>query len=605
MGPCAEGYADCDGDATNGCEVELAVSPAHCGACGHPCPAPPGGTAMCVAGACAPRCDPGREVMSRACVAPGAPRLIAPVSAAEVGTRPTLRWARPSRGGAVRVELCRDRAMRRDCQAHTVDGVALTPPSDLARGPWFWRAAGTRDPPGQSPIWAFITRPRMGDRVRVGPRDLHGDGVDDLVVGAYSAAAALSANRSGAVYAYAGAAGRPPTPQRVWTGSFPEEAFGRGLSLGDLTGDGIAELLIAADLPAGGATPFRGAVSVFLGAPTGPTAAPQRTILPRHHAFGASLAVVGDLDGDGFGDAVLASSSAPSGPIAALLSVHRGGPEGPAPDPWQVVRVAGPAREVIVAPGGDLDGDGFADVIVATPHDDDGARRRVGAVRVLRGGPTGLTDAPAAALRGGAPDELLGWALANVGDLDGDGHDEVALGAPGAGGGVGAVRVLRGSVDGPRLERVVELPGPAAGLRFGTSVAAIGDVNGDGRSDFAVGAPAEGVEPGRVFVFHGAQGDVPTVAAVTLRGDSARAAFGGAVTGLGDLDGDGYDDIAVGEYAADAARGDSGAGRVLLYRGSPAGLVPTPFATLEPMVRGGYFGRRLARVGARMSRGDG
>ena len=130
-----------------------------------------------------------------------------------------------------------------------------------------------------------------------------------------------------------------------------------------------------------------------------------------------------------------------------------------------------------------------------------------------------LLDAP-------QQDEEFGAAVASGGDLNGDGHDDILVGAPGAFGSKGRVYVYCGSTS--NLLYAVE--GEAIGDRFGASVAVIGDVTGDGVADFMVGAPhysGAAHHAGRVYVYSGATGDL----LLTVTGQDANGRFGAAVTG--------------------------------------------------------------------------
>src|SRR5690606_15555069 len=131
------------------------------------------------------------------------------------------------------------------------------------------------------------------------------------------------------------------------------------------------------------------------------------------------------------------------------------------------------------------------------------------------------------------------------GDLDGDGHADVLGGADqedvGALEDAGVVRAWSGR-DGALIWA---RSGPTAGARLGFAVAGVGDVDGDGRDDFAAGAFGEGpngAQSGRVYVWSGASGALLHTFAGAAAGDQ----LGWAVAGLGDVDGDGRADILVG-----------------------------------------------------------
>ena len=160
-------------------------------------------------------------------------------------------------------------------------------------------------------------------------------------------------------------------------------------------------------------------------------------------------------------------------------------------------------------------------------------------------------------------------------DLNGDGYDDIALGADHYDKGQtneGVVFVFYGSADG--IAATPDWTGESnqSSAHYGRCVAAAGDVNGDGYGDLAVGSPYYDnghSDEGRVWVYHGSSMGV-TVLAWTAEADQSYAYFGWSVDGAGDVDGDGYDDLIIG--ARDYQNGHSDEGRVFVFHGSPTGL---------------------------------
>lgn len=205
----------------------------------------------------------------------------------------------------------------------------------------------------------------------------------------------------------------------------------------------------------------------------------------------------------------------------------------------------------------------------------DGPRSAQRRVRVLIA-PGPSTGAPDVDLSGEEPQGMAGFAVAGVGDVTGDGHPDVLLGAPEV--------WLEGApgrawlVEGP-LERNLKLPNQAiqlegvySGSGAGFAVTGIGDFNGDGARDIAVGAPLGESQhgAGAVFVVFG-----PLRADMNLReadlrllGESDGDLAGAALASPGDVDQDGYDDLLIGAPGADRGAVDGGA--VYLVRGGPA-----------------------------------
>jgi hypothetical protein len=207
-----------------------------------------------------------------------------------------------------------------------------------------------------------------------------------------------------------------------------------------------------------------------------------------------------------------------------------------------------------LAGGQDLDGDGFPDMAVGAP-DDDAAGTDAGAVYVYFGTGAGLATADPLVLTGESAGDAFGSALALVPDVDGDGLPELAVGAPGAGAGAVYVYVGLAAPAAPLI-------GEGAGDTFGAALAA-GDLDGDGLGDLVVGAPEAGAGDGAAYAYLNAAG----TAAWSVSGSAAEH-FGQAVAVVPDVNGDGDDEIAV---SAPDHVGATSTGTVALYPGGPRG----------------------------------
>jgi hypothetical protein len=210
----------------------------------------------------------------------------------------------------------------------------------------------------------------------------------------------------------------------------------------------------------------------------------------------------------------------------------------------------------------------------------------MGVAYVVAGPPSGdvnLADAEVI-LDGESFFDDFGLALAGVGDLDDDGHDDLVIGAPGdddAGDASGAFYVLHGPfADGvtKALDAATKVGGDGVNQTVGVAVAGLGDVDGDGADDFAVGATGRdegGANAGMAAIFYG-PADIVALADAdgTVIGDGDNANAGASIANVGDMDDDGHPDMAVGGYGYKTF-----AGAAWILSGPVAGAVSVKAAT--------------------------
>jgi hypothetical protein len=303
-----------------------------------------------------------------------------------------------------------------------------------------------------------------------------------------------------------------------------DDAGGAVASAGDVDGDGRADVLAArsaAQSSIGRVRLVSSATGATLATVDGPFA---------DDGFGSALAGARDLDGDGKPDFVVGAPNAEStlGVLPAVRAYTANGAL-----LWSASGLFGSRFGAAVALGGDLDGDGVGDVLVGAP--DDGAST-AGAVHVLSGASGTALRSHASA---GPNDGELGFAVAFVGDVDGDGVDDYAFGDPHTSvAATGKVELVSGAT-GASIRTWVA---PSAG-QFGCALALAGDVDGDGVGELVVGAMGEPVAPfttGVVRLYSGANGALISTTPAEQQG----LMLGRSVTGLGDYDGDGIEDYA-------------------------------------------------------------
>jgi hypothetical protein len=320
----------------------------------------------------------------------------------------------------------------------------------------------------------------------------------------------------------------------VWSaaGAAPGQQLGAALvALDDLDGDGVVDLLAGAPRAsyAGGSS---GSVLALSGA-SGATLYRLDGAAPSE-LFGSALARVGDVDGDGIADFVVGAPYASQGATRNGRAEVRSGSDGSLLRTHWGLEAFG-FLGAAVAGTEDLDGDGVEDYLVAAPQVDSNGQD-AGQVEV-RSGATGflvrLHD-------GGAAGDRLGSGLASLGDVDGDGRGDYALGAPGASSGWGAVEARSGQA-GALLRTYAS---NASGGHVGTALAGVADRSGDGRPELAIGAPESsigGANAGGVIVLDVLTGSFPQFV-LGVAGEG----LGASLAEIGDWDGDGLADLAVG-----------------------------------------------------------
>ncbi len=511
-----------------------------------------------------------------------APRPLSPLSTATASRQPTLRWALPAGVTGAAVELCAARSCATVTQRFEADGASGRPPRALAPGVHFWRVRGRaegRVGVATSAVWELFVRRSAADADTSWgtTADFNGDGRADFVVGGAVSASPDGTVTSPSLLAYHGPVGPDARPAL----RLSEPAVVRALTnAGDVNGDGFGDLLVAGFT---GTSPDGARVTLLLGGPDGLRAPPvevaRGVTVPQGNELFAGpaprAASAGDLNGDGYGDvALLVTPEATTGPGLQVALVFGG------PAALTLARTS--LRAVAVATGWDADGDGYADLALGVPTADS-----FGAVQVYAGGGEGLATTPRLTRAGSAAlGQNFGASLALVGDVNGDGRADLAVSAtiPHTTmletGTWRRLHVFHGTADGLAAEPAASAQGLNRAFPFAIVVAAAGDVNGDGFDDVAARDPLGSSDDGAARVFLGAAAGLQTEASRQVQSLCEDGAFGYAIAGAGDLDGDGFGDLLVGQPGRGQTSACAG-GRVHVFAGGAAGVGAAPAVTLR------------------------
>ena len=505
-----------------------------------------------------------------------------------------------------------------------------------------------------SPVWTAATASSSTASTQVtipvvsvsSAGDVNGDGYDDLIIGAWGADPNGDSN-AGETYIVYGGASAPGTGGVldlstldgsngfILNGIDETDFSGRSVSsAGDVNGDGYDDLIIGASL-ADPNSNYAGETYVVYGGASAPgtDGVLDLSMLDGTNGFiltgtdgydysGVSVSSAGDVNGDGYDDLIIGANLAdPNGDsYAGETYVIYGGANAPGSDGvLDLSDLDGTNGFILngidgsdqsgrsVSSAGDVNGDGYDDLIIGAHSADPNGDSNAGETYIVYGGASapgtdGVLDLSALngtngfTLTGINRDDYSGFSVSSAGDVNGDGYDDLIIGAYGADGYAGETYVVYGGASAPGTGGVLDLgaldgsngftlTGIDAYDRSGHSVSSAGDVNGDGYDDLIIAAregdPNGNSEAGETYLVYGGASapgtggvldlsDLDGTNGFILTGIDAGDQSGFSVSSAGDVNGDGYDDLIIGAHNADP-NGDGNAGETYVVYGGATG----------------------------------
>ncbi|MCE7058539.1 FG-GAP-like repeat-containing protein [Dyadobacter sp. CY343] len=433
--------------------------------------------------------------------------------------------------------------------------------------------------------------------------DINKDGFSDIVIGAHMYDKGQS--NEGAAFIYLGSAqGINKVASQILESNQAEANMGNTVGLaGDVNGDGYSDVLVCARAYDNGQT-NEGIVFLYHGSSAGLSANP--VLIEQNQSesmFGFAASGAGDVNGDGYSDIVVGARLYDKGETdEGAVFVYHGSAAGINSNSPAATLESNQANAYLghtVNTAGDVNGDGYSDVIAGANMYDKGQLNE-GAAFVHYGSAAGIGAQAAVVLEKNQAEAQLGSSVASAGDANGDGYADVIVGAMFYDNGQsneGAAFVYQGSAIGLSTIPVSKFESEQANAQLGNSVASAGDINGDGYSDVLMGSIAYDkgqVDEGAAFIWYGEAGGISSIP-FKLEGSNPFAQMGWSIAHVGDVNGDGYDDVGIAADGYD--NGQTSEGAVFIYHGSQLGLNPMPVTTIEG-------NQKYARMGSIASAGD-
>jgi hypothetical protein len=509
---------------------------------------------------------------------PGVPKILKPVEGENTGAnkRPVFTWTITA--DAVSYELQADDSSSFDSVNYDwidLTGTSYTPISDMSasgsvpKGTRYYLRMRGVDSAGNLGSWS---NSGLLKYVNVGrfDNDFNGDGYSDAIVGAY-----LYNSQQGRAYIYFGGSTMDNTADVTMTGEATSNYFGQSVaSAGDVNGDGYSDAIVGAP----NYNSNQGRVYIYLGGSSMDNTADVIMVGEAGSRFGQSVAVAGDVNGDGYSDAIV-------GGIQRAYIYFGGSPMNSTADVTMTGEGAMNGFGCSVASAGDTNGDGYGDAIVGDS---------IGRVYIYFGNST-MDSTADVTMTGEATGNDFGYSVASAGDVNGDGYSDAIVGAKSYNSSQGRVYIYFGGTTMNNAADIT-MTGEATSNQFGYSVASAGDVNRDGYCDVIVGAYYYNSGQGRAYIYFGGS-TMDNTADVTMTGEATNDYFGRGVASAGDVNGDGYSDEIAGANGYNSRQG-----RAYVYLGGST-MNNIADVTMTGEATSNEFGYSVASTGDR--NGDG
>lgn len=401
--------------------------------------------------------------------------------------------------------------------------------------------------------------------------DVNGDGYSDVFVGAPYGYVSLT----GRAYLFYGGAAMDNVPDITLTGEAEFSYFGISVSsAGDVNGDGFSDVIAGANAfnsLTGSAYLFYGGASmnnvsdiVFLGE-------------AESDYFGSSVSTAGDVNGDGYSDVIIGANGNSSFRGKAYI-FFGGAIMNNASDVVMTGEEDNYLFGVSVSSAGDVNGDGYSDVIVGAK-----GYTSVPGWAYIFFGASAMNNLADVTISGEQINISFGKSVSSAGDINRDGYSDVIVSSD------VSVYLFDYFMKGEIISDLI-LNGESTNNYFGYYASSAGDVNADGYSDVIVGAYSHNSETGRAYIFFGGE-SMNNIADVTMTGETASSRFGVMVSSAGDVNHDGFSDVIVGAEGYSSNRGRA----YIFFGGSP--MNSSADVTLTGETAGSLFGFAVSSAG--------